>query len=375
MRTTAFLTVLFLLVTATSPTRADTTDDYVRAEMAKRKIPGLSIAVINNGRVVKEAAFGVSSVELGTPATLDTVYVLASMTKVFTAGAIMLVEQDGKISLDEPIIEILPTLPSKWSAITIRHCLSHTSGLPDATIDDINLTPITGNLNDLIKILSDRPVKPAGERSVYISTDYVLLGMVIEKISGMSYQKFVQQRLLNPAGLSTARFGDAWAIIPKRADLYTALDITTDHSKLQIHDGEPVLLNGEILHYGSKYLPDYMAPVVLLNGSIRDLIKWEFALSGGKLVTPISLQEMTTPYKLRDGKNGDFGLSFVTRPIGPRPGPYEMVSYGGGAATWRVAIPEKHLTVIVLTNLQDSGPEELALGIAALYEPSIVRQQ
>jgi D-alanyl-D-alanine carboxypeptidase len=122
-RITAFLTLLSLLVTATSQTRADPADDYVRAEMGKREIPGLSLAVIKDGRVIKEAAFGVSSVELGTPTTLDTVYVLASMTKVFTASAIMLLEQDGKISLDQPIVEILPTLPTKWSAVTIRHCL------------------------------------------------------------------------------------------------------------------------------------------------------------------------------------------------------------------------------------------------------------
>lgn len=195
--------------------------------------------------------------------------------------------------------------------------------------------------------------------------------MIIEKISGLSYENFVQTRLLRPAGMSHASFGDAWQIIPGRADLYTALDITPDHSKLQLHDGEPVLLHDKILHYGSKYWPDYMAPAALLNGSIRDLINWEKALAAGKLITGLSLNEMAMPYKLPGGKSGDFGLSFFTKSLGPNVHRYAMVSYGGGAATWRLAIPEKHLTVIVLTNLQDSEPEKLTLGIAALYEPSI----
>jgi CubicO group peptidase (beta-lactamase class C family) len=360
----------FMLVAASAVTHADATDDYLRTEMAKKRIPGLSVAVMRDARVVKQAAYGVASVELGAPATLDTVYTLASMTKVFTASAIMLLVEEGRISLDEPVSKILPQLPPAWSAITVRHCLSHTSGLPDALIDNVNMSTIAPDRDALLADLARRPVAPAGERSVYNQTGYILLSMIIEKLSGMSYEQFVQTRLLDPAGLSGARFGDAWAIIPKRADLYTALDITPDHLQIQVHDGQPILLHDKILHYGSKYTPDYMAPAALLNGSLLDLVKWEKALAEGKLLKASSLKEMITPYRLRDGKSGDFGLGFVTASL-PNAGPYAMASYGGGAATWRVTIPEKHLTVIVLTNLQDSQPESLALGVAAIYEPSV----
>jgi hypothetical protein len=137
---------------------------------------------------------------------------------------------------------------------------------------------------------------------------------------------------------SHASFGDAWQIIPGRADLYTALDITPDHLKLQLHDGEPVLLHDKILHYGSKYWPDYMAPAALLNGSIGDLVNWEKALAAGNLINASSLNEMIAPYKLPDGKSGDFGLAFFTKSIGPNVHRYAMASYGGGAATWRLAI-------------------------------------
>jgi D-alanyl-D-alanine carboxypeptidase len=369
-KTACWLVPLFA-ITFVSVTRADATDDYVRAEMVKRKIPALSVAVIRDGHVVKEAAFGVANVELSAPATLNTVYTLASMTKVFTAAAIMLLVQEGRISLDEPVSKILPQLPSTWSAVTIRHCLSHTSGLPDAFVDDINATAMSGDLSSLLEALAKIPASPAGERSVYNQTDYILLGMIIEKIGGLSYENFVRTRLLKPAGMSHASFGDAWQIVPGRADLYTALDITPDHSKLQLHDGEPVLLHDKILHYGSKYWPDYMAPAALLNGSIGDLVNWEKALASGKLVNASSLNEMIAPSRLPDGKVGDFGFGFFTKSFRPNVHRYAMVSYGGGAATWRLAIPEKHLIVIILTNLQDSEPEKLTLGIASIYEPSI----
>jgi D-alanyl-D-alanine carboxypeptidase len=373
----------FILITTVSVTRADATDDYVHRQMEKRKIPGLVIAVIRDGHVIKEVAYGKASLELNVPTTLDTSYTLASMTKIFTAAAVMQLVQEGRISLDEPITQILTQLPSQWSAVTIRHCLSHTSGLPDVITDDINVLTVSGDRDTALADIAKQPLKPVGTASVYNQTGYVLLSMIIEKISGMSYDNFVQTRLFDPAGMKTARFGDGWAIIPGRADLYTALDITPDHTKLLIRDGRPVLLADKILRYGSKYMPDYMAPAGLLNGSIRDLVSWEAALSQGKLLNSATLAEMSMPYKLADGKDGTFGLGFVSVPMnvfgsstatkwGGAFGPYATVSYGGGAATWRMAIPEKHLIVIVLTNLQDSNPEGLAADIATLYEPSLV---
>jgi D-alanyl-D-alanine carboxypeptidase len=364
-RAWAALWLAVVVLLATSSVRADAIDDYVHVEMAKRKIPGLSFAVIRNGQVIKEAAYGLASIELGVPVSLGTVYPLASMTKNFTAAAIMLLVEEGRLSVDEPVTKILPQLPDKWRTVTIRHCLSHTSGLPDAVVDGINTITVNGDRNALLEDLAKMPTQPVGESSVYNQTGYVLLGMVIEKMAGIRYEQFVESRLFKPAGLTEAHFGDAWVILPGRTDFYTALDITSDHLKFLVRDGNPVLLRDRILHYGAKLFPEYMAPAGGLNASIRDLEKWEFALSGGKILKTSSLREMTTPYRLRDGKDGAFGLGFVTGSIGP----YATVSYGGGAAAWRLAIPAKDLTVIVLTNLQGSGPETLAAGIAALYEP------
>jgi len=373
----------FILLTTVTVTRADATDDYVHRQMENKKIPGLVLAVIRDGHVVKEAAYGKASLELNVPTTLDTSFSLASMTKIFTAAAIMQLVQEGRISLDEPVTQILTQLPAQWSAVTIRHCLSHTSGLPDVLTDDVNGTTVSGDRDTALAEVAKQPLKPAGVESVYNQTGYVLLGMIIEKISGMSYEKFVQSRLLDPAGMKNARFGDAWAIIPGHADLYTNLDIAADHTKLLMREGHPVVLTDKILRYGSKYLPEYLAPAGLLNGSIRDLVSWEAALSQGKLLKSATLADMVVPYKLADGKDGIWGLGYVSAPMnmfgsstatksGGAFGPSTTVSYGGGAATWCMAIPEKHLIVIVLTNLQGTSPQSFAADIATLYEPSLV---
>lgn len=360
----ASLALLGGLAASSMQAHADTVDDYVRAEMQKRHIPGMTVAVLRDNKLIKESTYGLASIEHNVATRADTAYTLASMTKTFTASAIMLLVQDGRIALDDSITKILPQLPAAWSGVTLRHCLSHTSGLPDAITDDVNITTISGDRDILLQELAKLPLQPAGEKSVYNQTGYVLLGMVIEKISGMPYEQFLQTRLFQPMGITGAKFGDAWSIIPGRSDLYTSLDISKDHSKLEMKNGRPVVMQDKIYHYGAKFMPDYMAPAGLLNGNIHDLVNFEQGLAIGKFIKPASLKEMSTPYKLRNGQDGDFGLGFMFMPFGKQP----AISYGGGAATWRVHLPEKRLTVVVLTNLQGAQPHALAGGIAALYD-------
>jgi len=363
----ACLTLLTLSAT-TFNASADNIDDFVHAEMAKAKIPGMSVAVIQNNKVIKESAYGVASVELNVPVTLDTSYPLASMTKTFTTSAIMVLVQDGKITLDESITKVLPQLPATWSKVTIRNCLSHTSGLPDEITDSVNLTPVAGDRDELFKILAKKPLKPIGEESSYNQTGFTILGMIIEKISGMSYKDFMEERVLKPANITGVTYGDGWSIIPGRSDLYTALDITKDHTKLLMGAHGPVVMHDKIIRYGSKYMPDYMTPAGAINGTIRDLVNLEKSFTEETVVNAASLKEMSTPTKLKNGKDGDFGLGFDTEQPG---GPYKAVSYGGGAAAWRIAYPERNLTVIVLTNLQGAQPQLLAVKIAALVDPAV----
>jgi CubicO group peptidase (beta-lactamase class C family) len=356
---------LALLGIAAVPTAvwADPVDDYVIAKMTQKSIPGLVLAVIRDGRVIKQKAFGYANLELKVPATLDTSFPLASTTKIFTAVALMQLVEQNKITLDESVNKIVPDLPATWAKVTVRHCLSHTTGLPFAIDDEINAAAIEGDRDQLIAKLAGQPMTEPGTRTDYNTTDYVLLTMVIEKVSGLSYEDYIQRFVLNPAGIKTARFGDAWSIIPGRADLYTNLAITPDHNRLLVRNGQPVPLKTGILHYGHKVWPEYMQSAAGLNGSIHDLIDWEAALDAGKVIKAESLAELEKPFKMADGKDAFFGLGFIAHPIAG-PG---SVSYGGGAAVWRVKVPSQHLIVIVLTNLQGAQPESFIANIIALY--------
>lgn len=353
------------LIATPAMVRADPVDDYIIAKMAEKSIPGVALAVIRDGQVLKEKAYGYANLELKVPVKLETSFPWASTTKIFTGVAIMQMVEQGKITLDQPISTIVAGLPAAWSKVTVRHCLSHTTGLPYATDDQINVIAIAGDRNELIAKLAGLPVVEPGTHIDYNTTDYALLTMVIEKVSGLSYEDYIQRFELDPAGIKTARFGDAWAIIPGQADFYTNLDITPDHLRLLVRDGQPIPRKAGILRYGHKVWPEFMQSAAGLNGSILDLIAWEAALEGGKLIKAASLAEMERPYKMADGEDNFFGLGFTAYPVAG-PG---SVSYGGGAAAWRVKVPSQHLTIIVLTNLQGAQPELFIKDIVALYAP------
>lgn len=344
---------------------SDEVDRVVAQYMAAKKIPGASVAVIQDGKVVKESSYGLANVELKAPVSNDTLFTLASTTKEFTAIAIMTLVEEGKLSLDKSIRDYLPELPAAWAPVTIRHCLSHTSGLPDGIApDDVNVLPLAGTQAELMKLLATKPVGEPGVKMVYNQVEFMLLGNIIERIGGKPYKAFVEDRLLKPLGISSMRWGDGWEIIPGRASLYTALEPTADRSKLQIDaNGAPVFSQSGIHAFGSKGFPEWLAPAAALNGNIDAMARWEAALWSGKVIKPAALAMMGTLYKLRDGKTGMFGLEFVPYAVEGQPG----ISSGGGAAVWITTLPESHLTAIVLTNLQASSPHELVKQILHVY--------
>jgi D-alanyl-D-alanine carboxypeptidase len=353
--------------TAAPPAAAgDGIDRIVAQFMTTKKIPGASIAVIEDGKVIKESSYGVASVELNVPATNDTLYTLASTTKEFTAVAIMTLVEEGKLSLDKSVRDYLPELPANWAPVTVRHCLSHTSGLPDGDApDNVNVLPLAGTQAELMKLLVTKPVGEPGVKTVYNQTEFMLLGDIIQRISGEPYKAYINDKLLKPLGITSMRWGDAWEVVPNRASLYTALEPTADRSKLQLDDkGEPVLSTSGIHAFGSKVVPEWLTPAAGMNANIEAVSRWEAALWSGKVIKPSTLAMMGAPYKLRDGTAGDFGLSFIPYPVDGQPG----VSSGGGAAVWITTLPGSHLTAIVLTNLQDSSPQVLVEQILHAYQ-------
>lgn len=343
-------------VTAQSaPTNTDPVDRLVIQEMAARKIPGVSIAIIDNGRVVKQSSYGLASVEFGVPVANGTLFTLASATKEFTAVAIMALVEDGSVSLDESVRRYLPELPTNWAPVTVRHCLSHTSGLPDSVAQDqVNIIPLAGDREALLKILAAEPVTEPGVKATYNQTGIMLLGDIIARVSGKPYESFVEDRLLKPAGITDMKWGDSWDIIPNRASLYTALEPAADRSKLFLDaNGRPVFSKTGIYAFGSKGAPTWMMPAIGLNTSIESLARWEAALWSGKIIKPASLAIMGQAFRLRDGRLGSFGLGLIPGKQGER----ATVSSAGGAAVWITTMPDHHLTAIVLTNLQASSPQ------------------
>jgi len=205
--------------------QADELDHYIKREMENRQIPGLALAVLREGRVIKMTGYGLASVELNVPATPKTVFDLASITKPFTATAIMLLVEEGKIGLDEKINKYLPNAPVAWKGITVRHLLTHTAGLKDGFWPEFWGYPLIHYPTPrLFEAASEFPVDfGPGERWQYSDQGYFLLGMIIETVGGDRYEEFLRERVFGPLGMSaTVVLGqDPWAIVENRASTYT----------------------------------------------------------------------------------------------------------------------------------------------------------
>jgi len=346
--------------------RADDIDAYVQTEMAEQHIPGLSLCVVRDGRIIKDQTYGLANVELNVPATSDTEFAIASMTKSVTASAIMLLVQDGKISLDDPISKYFDGLPESWQAITVRHLLSHTSGIKDH-FHDYPFFPIA-NLDrkleytdaQYLKALIDGGLnfKP-GAQWAYSSTGFTLLGMIIKKVTGKSYAEFFRERIFAPLGMTKTHVISLAGIIPNRAAGYRWLD--------------GAMRNGD--YTGQTFSEG--ADVSLLT-TAADLAKWHIALSSEGIWKKSSLELMWTPAKLANGEEavpfpgGESGLGWG---LGIYNG-YPRIGHGGSFITGFVSfmgrIPDKRLIVIVLTNQHSANPLRVAFGVVGFYDADLL---
>ena len=192
----AFRVLLAFALLAPFATRADEVDDYVKTQMNQQHIPGLALAVVKNGHIEKSAGYGLANVELNVPVRTDTVFQIQSITKTFTASAVMLLVEEGKIGLDDKITKHLDGLPESWKEITVRHLLSHTSGIKDfinePTVDmRKDIQP-----EDVIESLRNLPLNfPPGEKYAYSNTGYHLLAMIIRKITGQYWGEYLKDRI------------------------------------------------------------------------------------------------------------------------------------------------------------------------------------
>ncbi|HEX8709533.1 MAG TPA: serine hydrolase domain-containing protein [Pyrinomonadaceae bacterium] len=354
---------LLLLLSASAWAQSDKVDDYVRAEMRQRHIPALALAVIRDGKVVKEKAYGSANLELRIPATTETGFQVASVTKLFTATAIMSLVEEGKISPDDKIRRLLPGLPARWGNVTVRHLLTHTSGLPDVSLGEDTDAVIAETRPEALKKLPFMPLtaRPGASWS-YNQTGYMLLGMIIEKVSGKSYEDFMRDRFFHPLGMGSTSFGDSREVIPGRASGYTRFERQT----------KPEVSPDRVWNYQNIF-PSYLNNAAGLNTTAADLAKWDIALSEGKILKQPTLDRMWTTVRLNNGKpfrlDGTLGYGYGWL-VDDTPH-HKAVGHSGGASSAYIRYLDDKISVIVLTNCQGADPETIIFDIAALYAPAL----
>lgn len=359
---TALAAATLLGAAAVPPVIADEADDLVSRMMDDYGIPGVAIAVVREGEVIKLAGYGLASVELGAPVTPDTVFSLASTTKSFGGIAIMMLVEEGRLSLDDPLVELLPDLPSSWSGVTVRHVLTHTAGLPDFVSEPDVM--IGETVAESLALAKEEPVDfGPGDKWSYNQTGYLLVGMLVEQLTGMTFGEFVLERIAKPLGLDSARFGGAATLVPDRAPLY------------EIDD------EGTLRPYLTwRYPASGIAAAAGLNLSARDFARFCAAFAGGGLLGPDSRQAMWEPVRLNDGRVPRFRMGTLGYGCGWAEYLYRgHVAYGhdGGGTNVFNYFPADDLSIVVLTNSLGGGngrppSYEVLEGLAHLYLPDLL---
>lgn len=345
-----FLSVLLFLLLVVS-VRADEVDKYVRAQLAEQHIPGAAVAVVKKGKVIKIKGYGLASVEFNVPVTTETVFEIGSVSKQITAAAVMLLVEDGKINLDEKISKYLPDTPEAWKDVTVRHLLTHTSGVKSYTsLGGFQLSK-RYKAADFIKELSSQPLDfEPGSSYKYSNSGYSLLGYIIESASGKNYWEFLRERIFNPLKMNATADRDPQFIIKNRATGYE-----WENNKLVGRDYE---------------LTDLFSAGAIVS-TIADLAKWDIALRDETLLKKESKNEIWKFFILTSGKENPYGFGWN---IGEFRG-QRLISHGGQTAGFAANISrytDADLDVIVLTNLGTQGAgSQIARGIAQIYIPSL----
>lgn len=327
----------------------DAADSLVRAFTAQRNIPSAAIAVVRKGRVVKAAGYGTANLELRVPATAHTVYEIGSITKQFTAEAVMMLVDEGKLALDDSLARYLPEIPTAWRGIRLRHLLTHTSGLHDWESDSSLSFRREYTTSEFIALVAAHPLDFApGARFAYTNSAYPLLGRVIERVTGVPYERFVAERIFVPAGMTETRFRHNARLVPNRASGYVERDGT--------------LMNGEPLR------PAILVPNGGIQSTATDVARWMIALASDRLVRPSTLATMTTPTRLDDGSAIGVGIGwFLAKADGHR-----VAVHNGSTAAGYSSVVYRYLDddvgVVVLFNIDRfDAVNVLALSLARLY--------
>jgi CubicO group peptidase (beta-lactamase class C family) len=325
-------------------------EQVIQSYTPNRQFMG-SVLVAKGSEVVLNKGYGSANLEWDVPNSPATKFRLGSITKQFTAASILLLQERGKLNIQDPLKKYMADAPAAWDKITIYHVLTHTSGIPSFTSfpEYAKWEPFAVTPAEEVAWFRDKPLDFApGEKWSYSNSGYVLVGYLIEKVAGESYEKFVRENIFTPLGMQDSGYDSNSAVTPHRAAGYAP--------------GKDGVENAGFVNMTIPFSAGS------LYSTTGDLLKWEQGLFGGKVLSAKSLETMTTPFK----ENYACGLFVETKDGRKR------IEHGGGIEGFNTQLtyfPEDKLTVVVLANVNGSAPGDIAGKLAAVMHGETVKLQ
>lgn len=338
---------------ASMPGAVDTRaiDATVRRLMDAQRVPGVAVAVVQRGVPVHVAGYGVADLEQGTAVTPATMFQSGSLGKQFTAAGVLALVDQGKVALDASVRRYLREAPATWEPVTIRHLLTHTAGMPDYTSAAFDYRRDYAD-SALVAMAAALPLEfVPGQRWNYSNTGYVVLGVVIARVTGRPYWDVLREAVFTPAGMPTARVITDSAIVPHRAAGYEVAGATWRHQR-----------------WVSPTLNTTADGSLLL--SLQDLLAWNDAVRRGTVLSAARWSEMLSPVTLRSGRTFPYGFGWFADSAGGAP----LWQHGGawqGFMTQYSRFARGEVDVIVLANARSASPEAIANAVAAIVEPAL----
>lgn len=337
--------LLFLLTAVSALVSAQVTpqrlDAQVQAYVNQEQFNG-AVLVVANGKPILSKGYGMASFEWSVPNAPETKFRLGSVTKQFTAMAVLLLEQQGKLSVQDPLCKFVDPCPDAWKPVTLHHLLTHTSGIPNFTgfPDYLKTMAMPSPPAESIKRFRDKPLDfPPGSKWSYSNSGYVLLGYIIEKTSGVDYASFLRKNILDPFGMTDTGYDSPSLVLPHRASGYSRTGGT--------------LRNADYIDMSIPHAAGALYSTTL------DLWKWDQALTAARLLTPASYKRYFTPGL------GDYAYGWSVK----QQDGVTVISHGGGIngfATMIERVPEKQLLVVTLSNVLPSQAGKLAADLRKL---------
>jgi CubicO group peptidase (beta-lactamase class C family) len=349
----AFIAICLLLVAQASaqtpaasplPSRQEITrkvDEYMSAAVRVNRFSG-AVLVARDGQPVVNRGYGMANIELGVPNTPQTVFRIGSVTKQFTGMAIVMLQERGKLSVNDPICKYLSDCPQAWQPITIKNLLTHTAGIPNYTEfpDFMKTAAAETTSGELTNRFRDKPLQFAlGEKYAYSNSGYYLLGTIIERASGKSYADFLQENIFSPLGMKQTGYDSPVRIIKNRAAGYA-----------RTNEG---FINAAPISMSTAYSAG------ALYSTVEDMLLWDQALYTEKLVSRKSLDEAFTPFKSNYGYGWSIGKRYDR----------QVIAHGGGIfgfSSYIARYPADRVTVIVLSNVEGAPSGEIANNLSAI---------